>query len=340
VNIIRNFLNYLLHHDVCPEYTDQINASRGICDKAENELWAITQFNPLLPGDFNMACSEIFGGMYHGMYSENQAWMAGLDIDYQCGISPERARTVFKVALAANANDEIFQKYQKQLHDKTYHVTGVENTGFEVTEIAFPTNLTRGLYAQGQYADLKIVGKLKAKTWCSPNNEAEDLTEEEEEALTVLTPEIRYYEFWIEEELLQKCFVGMKFNATVTQLSFGVSYFDAITGVHCSFYQVLPNGMMSRWREPEKEWLPMKKKNMLAQPTKEDLEEVLNDEEANMGNDAETREKDDKKHCEDGNNRQKTGATTGDKVAGEGLNVETEAVRNIVEGFIQKPEEK
>ena len=259
VNIIRNFLNYLLHHDVCPEYKEHINASRTICDLSEQELWSIGQLTPLLPGQFNMACSEIFGGMYQGMYSEDQTWMEGLDIDYECGISPKHARKVFKIAMAATADAETFQRYKAQLEDKTLHTTSVEDTGFEITEITYPDKLAQNLYAQDEYTDLKIVGKLKARTWLSPNKQAEDLTEEEEAVSATSSPEMKYYEFWIEEALLQKCFVGMKFEATVTQLSCGLSYFDAITGVRCSFYTVLPNTMMSGWREIEKEWLPMKR---------------------------------------------------------------------------------
>lgn len=285
-----------------------------------------------------MACSEIFGGMYHGMYSENQKWMEGLDIDYQCGISPERARNAFKIALAANADDEIFQKYKDQLHDKTWRITSVEDTGFEVTEIVFPNSSAQGLYAQDQYADLKIVGKLKAKTWFSPNQESEDLTEEGEAALAASTPEIKHYEFWIEEELLQKCFVGMKFDATVTQLSFGISYFDAIIGVHCSFYQVLPNEMMAGWREPEKEWLPMKKKNMLAQSTDGDAEEDFEGAGPNMGNDVQTREAVDKTQIDNGDKGHQIEDKTSDKATQEGFTVAKQDVKSVMDGF-GEPEE-
>lgn len=278
-----------------------------------------------------MACSEIFGGKYQGMYTENQAWMEGLDIDYQCGISPKRAREVFKVGLAANATDQIFQEYSKQLHDKTWRIASVESTSFEITEVVSATNLTQGLYAQDQYSDLKIVGKVKAQTWLSPKKDDEDLTEEEEAAaLAGPAPEIKLYEFWMEEELLQNLFVGMKFDAKVTQLSFGVSYFDAINGVFCSFYQVLPNELMAGWREPEKEWLPMKQKNMLAQSTREgfeDYEEPDTEDMVDLNEGAET------KHSDDRDNAQKTEDFVDKKPSNKGLNVESEAVKDASNGL-------
>ncbi|CAD6563964.1 MAG: hypothetical protein ASARMPRED_002593 [Alectoria sarmentosa] len=265
VGIIRNFFNYLLHHDVCPDYKDQIYAARTLCDKAEKELWAISQCSPMLPGDVNKSCSEIFGGMYQGMWSDNQEWLQGRDIDYDIGISPQHARKVFKYALAVNADDNTLKTYRQQLEDKATKVVSVhENTGFEVTELIFATQDTLNFYAQLECVDLKPVGKMRAKTWIIPTSADDDLTEAEEAILAAKVPETKYYEFWVEDEILSKCVVGMKLEATVTELSFGVSYFDALFGVHCSFYQLLPNELMAGWRTPEKEWLPMRKKTEAA----------------------------------------------------------------------------
>ena len=215
----------------------------------------------MLPGDFNKSCSEIFGGLYQGMWSENQEWMQGLDVNYDVGISPHHARKVFKYALAANADEDTHSNYKRQLEEKTTKIASVnENTGFEVTEIIFPTQEVLDFYAQPEAAGLKPVGKIRAKSWTVPTAASEDLTEEEEEALAAIPPEIKHYEFWMENDVLSYCVVGMKVEATITELSFGVSYFDALDGVHCSFYQLLPNEFMAGWREPEKEWLPRRKK--------------------------------------------------------------------------------
>ena len=261
MGIIRNFLNYLLYHDVCPDYKDQIYAARNLCDKAEKELWNVSLCKPMLPGDFNKACSEIFGGMYQGMWSENQEWMQGIDLDPGIGISPHHARKVFKYALAANADDDTHATYQKQLKEKSTKIVGVnENTGFEVTDIVFANQETLDFYAQPECAELKPTGKMKAKSWIIPTAADEDLTEEEEAALAAKAPEPKHYEFWVEDEILAKCVVGMKFEGTITELSFGVSYFDTLNAVHCSFSQFQPSELMTEWREPEKEWLPMKRK--------------------------------------------------------------------------------
>lgn len=184
-----------------------------------------------------------------------------MDLDYDVGISPHHARRVFKYALAANADNDTHEIYRKQLEAKTTKIAKVsENTGLEVTDILLPTQEILNFYAQPDLADLKPVGKLRAKTWIIPTAAGEDLIEEEEAALAAKAPETKHYEFWVEIDVLSHCVVGMKLEATVTELSFGVSYFDALSGVHCSFYQLLPNELMAGWRVPEKEWLPMRKK--------------------------------------------------------------------------------
>ena len=228
----------------------------------------------MLPGDFNKACSEIFGGMYQGMWSETQEWSQGMDLDYEVGISPHQARKVFKYAFAVNADDDTHETYRKQLEERTTKITSVkENTGFEVTEVLLPTQETLDFYAQPEAAGLKPVGKMRAKTWIIPTAAEEDLTEEEEEEaeFAAKTPEMKHYEFWVESDVLSHCVVGIKLEATVTELSFGVSYFDALSGVHCSFYQLLPNEFMAGWRAPEKEWLPMRKKGGAADAGFDDI---------------------------------------------------------------------
>ena len=233
----------------------------------------------MLPGDFNKSCSEIFGGMYQGMWSQNQEWMQGIDVHYDIGISPHHARKVFKYALAAAADDLTHETYRQQLEEKTIKIISVnDNTGFEVTDIFLPTREVLDFYSQPEAAGLKPIGKLRAKTWIIPTAATEDLTEEEEAELAGKTPEVKQYEFWVENDILSHCVVGMKIEATVTELSFGVSYFDALSGVHCSFYQLLPNELMAGWREPEKEWLPMRKSTHGADQDYDDIPDDVGEE--------------------------------------------------------------
>lgn len=57
--------------------------------------------------------------------------------------------------------------------------------------------------------------------------------------------------FWIEDEILQHIFLGMKFEVVVRELNIGIKFFDQISGIFCSFYTFLPNeNVVEFWKDP------------------------------------------------------------------------------------------
>ena len=216
LNVLRNFLNYLLHHDVCKEFQDQIYAARNVLNTAEKELWMMAQAGYLLPGDFNKACSEIFGGEQHGQWTTANEWKKDDgDVDTSIMISPEHARKVFIQGLAACAStDDRLEKYTEQLKSGSKIADAFE-TGLEVTEIKFPTDEVLQLYLDDSNKGLKPVGKLNAVTWIPKIRPHFDLTEEEEQEAATCVPVIKEYEFWLEKEILENCFKGMKLTAQI-----------------------------------------------------------------------------------------------------------------------------
>lgn len=244
---IHNFLNYLTHHDVCPEYKSDIDAARAACLQADEELGKIARANAMLPGYFNRACSTIYGGMYQDTYIGDQAWAQGLELDK--GMGPKLARQTFKIGLAANASDEVYEQYKSQSGSRSIGITSVVDTGLEVTALELASREALKLYEYPDAKGLRALGKMHARTWYHPGDPDEDRTEEEEQAGPVAR-EVKNYEFWVEDALLQRCFLGMKLEATVRHLSFGLDFFDKIAGVYCSFYRILPNEAMIGWKEP------------------------------------------------------------------------------------------
>lgn len=251
--IVRNFLNYILHHDVCPEYNDQIYAARSICDKAEIELSDLAIAQIILPGEFNRACSIIFGGSFHGTYIGDQEWAKDIEMSDQ--MSPETARKVFKIALAAYASDEIWEKYNAQSEERSIRVTEEFDASFEITQLVAPSNEVLNMYKTPSATGTKPVGKIMAKTWVNPNDYEKDLTEEEEQAemaaraIKESDPQ-NEYEFWIDKDLLSYLHVGTKMTTKVHRTSFGVEYFDLVQAIYCSFYTLLPNEEILGWRDP------------------------------------------------------------------------------------------
>ena len=288
-NVIRNFLNYLLHHDVCPEYKDQIYATRSLIDQADRELWLCVQAGRLLPGGFNMACSEIYGGAFRGLYAGDQEWLKDLYGNApDGGISPQLARKTFKAGLIARGDDRVFELYKKQDDAKKVKVLKEIDTGLQVTELLPAEQEVLDFYQSNVGQGLKPLGRLRAKTWYFPGAPVEDMTEEEEAAAAKAPKEIKDYELWVEDNVLRKCFVGMKFITTVKELSFGILYFDELRGIYCSFYDLLPNDAMIGWRKIETTWLPMREKETVEDADADDEDADDEDEQTNgIGHNAE-----------------------------------------------------
>ena len=261
VGTITNFLNYLVYHDVCPEYQDQIQASKALCMTAESELWAMELAKTRLPGDFNRACSQIFGGLFEAdsKMVESEYWMPTASGKESTSLSPSLAPKVFKIGLVATADSATFSEYQKQVKSRSIRVVSSEVVPLEVTEIIFSSEESKILYEREEASGIKPIGMLKAKSWQTPFSIAEDLTPEQEASAASEQRSSKEYVFWAEDDLLDQLSVGMKFEAMVKELSVGITYFDAVYGIYVSFFSLSNNEIMSSWREIETEWLPMRK---------------------------------------------------------------------------------
>lgn len=293
-NIVRNFLNYLLHHEVCPEYQAQVFAAKAVCDQTDKELPNVIRTRSYFPGDFQTACSEIFGGAYQGSSGEEVGWAS--DVKGSAGISPELAIQTFRVGMASHAPDEMNKAYMDQSDSWSITITEAYDASLEVAQIVRASAEVKNFYERHPSAKgLKPLGRLIAKTWDPPYNLPKDLTEEEKKAAeTKPANVVETHSFLVEDYILETCFVGMKFEVTIREMSFGLKFFDTTHGVFCSFYALLPNELMIGWRLPEAEPLPYRKsKNVTVamEDDPDDVEETM-EEDADLQQKEETEAKD------------------------------------------------
>ena len=228
---------------MCPEYQDQINGARAVCDLADKELWKLKQATWVLPGDFNIACSTLFGGHYQGLYAGDQEWAKGMDLT--TGMSDDIAWRTFKFGLAA-VGDNQAQRFAELAKTSSNKVIKERLVGLEITKIIYADEETRYFYKK-QVPDLRVLGKIRGREWKRPYLPDEDLTEEEQTAPPSAPAE---FELWIEEAVLDVCFVGMKMEGTVRDLNCGVQYIDQILGIYATFYKFLANERMIGWKAP------------------------------------------------------------------------------------------
>jgi hypothetical protein len=263
--VLSNFMNYLLHHDVCPEYAAEVLAARNLCQAANAEIWACAEAQRWLPGDFNIACSTLFDGSYSKLYDGTTTWMPeDSGIKGFVGMTGDIAREVVKFAIAGAASEEVYQAWYKMATEDTIETVEVyQAAGFEITAIDKVDEDTKAFYGE-QSTEYRPVGRIRAKPWRNPEGPPEDLTAKEKAALLTeagndktgdsrgnITNAVEpVYEFFIEEVILQHLFVGMKIEATIRQLNCGIWFFDEILRAFCSFDTYLCNELMIGWKEP------------------------------------------------------------------------------------------
>lgn len=259
MQVIRSFYNYLLYHNVCPEYKTDILACRDFCDVAEKELIATLYLQPMLPGAFNVACSVVTSGQYRDKYVGDKTWAESLNKDEVVdmvhwnpreSLNRHKAILILKTVFCANASTEQFQTINKgyglRISDQQY-------AGLEVTGIEYPDNGSRGIINNFNQISrykmkLQAVGIMKCRRWKIPSFTLWDTPAAAKEELM---PD--RFEFWAEVGILDRCFVGMKFEALIRELEVGLWHLDQVMGVYCSFFDSLPNELVlnrSVYREP------------------------------------------------------------------------------------------
>ncbi|KAL2796317.1 Argonaute complex, subunit Arb1 [Aspergillus keveii] len=245
---IRSFLSYLLYHNVCPEYRENIDAARKSCDIATEELWKDQQLTANGPGDFNTACSTLFGGLEHDVYVENNEWKNPKDDKIQ--MTKGIAKKVLKFALAVAGSDELASSFKELSGKGSLKATLLEDLdGFEVTEVCLLSEKEREFYAT-HAPDLDPVGKLYGKTYYDPDMPERDLPPAEQEQWINEDRPIEEFTFFLEESLLKHCYPGMKIIAPIWELNCGFHYFEDIIRAYSSIYTSFPNDLMIGWKKP------------------------------------------------------------------------------------------
>jgi hypothetical protein len=259
---LERFMDYLLQHDVCPEYRGDVLATRDLCRTAAPELWAVAEATRRLPGDFNIACSTLFGGSYAQHY-DGDTWWGPDDKEEKVfvGMKHDEASQIVHFGVAGAATEDVFTAYLESVRGQgQMEVVSVhEHAGFEITRITPPTRECKELYTTASQ-HFRPVGRVHAIPWRNPDMPPEDLTPAEKEASLprLQTPEEgkekeKEYVFFVEEILQSYLRVGTRVEATVRTLNCGIVFFDEVLNVFPTFDEYVVNEMMAGWKEPRPE---------------------------------------------------------------------------------------
>ncbi len=217
----------------------------------------------MLPGDFNRSASVIFGGEHANLYTGDKAWAIELreeGIDGgEIGLSNAESRVRFDTGVAIMGSGEQFEK----LTTTGFDIPRNESVCLEVTAIHAPEDRVRNDYAehskavQHKLGQLAPLGKLVCASWYPEDCDEWDLPRDNEKypnGQPGKPMEGKEYTFWVEEDVLEKCFIGMKMDAKVLVLDGGPLILDNVNAVMCSFYTWLPNELWMEKKPKEVRW--------------------------------------------------------------------------------------
>ncbi|KAF2491991.1 hypothetical protein BU16DRAFT_467767 [Lophium mytilinum] len=271
--VLRSFYNYILLHNVCPEFNDDILAARRICDLADKELPAVYAVGPLLPGTFNTCASALLGGYWTQIHPPNQnpdkswdhasrdsSWAGEIpDATSKQTYRPEAMLAAFKLGVLACGSEAAYNALTTGGQDistikAAFPVLGSETVGLSVLGTEPPSDDTRALYAAhnkkwSHKLQIEPLGKLICDAWAVPDLEEWDLPPHLLAEKKKARP--RRFEFWIEESALKLCFANMKIRATVMKLEHEIEVLDEVQLVHCSFYEFLLNELQMQAKVPK-----------------------------------------------------------------------------------------
>lgn len=242
-NVLRNFFNYLLYHNVCAEYVEQINSARDVLVVIEDEFVKLADAQKSFPGTFSIACSVLTDG-YYSKTSCQGDWMAAEQVaTYKTGYSNQEARSVVNAGIAGYGSH---RNLASALSNPVMQaVSEEEDVGLEVTTIihlAEAAEWTQGFFEKLKGSAVEPMGKLVCKRIHFQKAAPLDLPPN-------LRASAQTFDFLIDEETLQKCYPGMKFVADVKKISSGFWFVDRWSECHGTFYTWCWNERARDYRE-------------------------------------------------------------------------------------------
>ncbi|KAK3940320.1 Argonaute complex, subunit Arb1 [Diplogelasinospora grovesii] len=243
VEVVANFLRYVVLHDVCPEYADDLQNALKLCDQALDEMPAVLETLNLLPGVFNHAARALFCDKKDLERYE----FDNLDVTMREDLDERTARMIFGATIAISSD----KNQAQQIAKADLSVTNTFERSYEVVRITPASEAARAKY-DSINAHLKNVNQGMRIPPCGhvtvkqirlengwdygPDFEIPDPVPEET--------------FILEEEILQHMRVGMKLTMSVCNMNTGVKFIRQVRDVNPTFYTFLPQELMLSFKEP------------------------------------------------------------------------------------------
>jgi hypothetical protein len=253
IDTILNFLNYVVMHEVCPEYADDLARAQQLCRKARTELPRITELSTHIPSAFDIACRTAFCGGTRPSSDFDNVVTEALDPTYMksvvivqhliwfgqertralLGHDPGRLVRIAEVALEVVAMPD-------DAYPKNKLIKGM----------VLPTEEQKGAYARIR---LKLADGSNRVHPCGMVRMRPTVVEDGWDRGTAGPPAWigETEDFLVSLAAIQMLEPGLKLRMVVCELgSTGLKFVKKLLHVYPTFYQFLPQDLMTRFKHP------------------------------------------------------------------------------------------
>lgn len=233
IGMVENFLRYVLHHDVCPEYENDVKEAMAVCNDAREEWPMLWGLYASLPGQFNLAAAELFNQDTHESWS------------FTSFKRPENfdPKAVFFTTLAFLDDIDLFESLSKG----TPKVSKEYSCTLELIDTFRPdqaiTKQLKSVIVEGNSPGFVPIGSAIFKP---------AIIEDDWEQPAALAPDIgQEVMLYFDDGMLENMKPGMKMTLTLCELDVGFKFVKTIEIIVPSFYTYLPQEMMRHFKEPK-----------------------------------------------------------------------------------------
>lgn len=252
VSVVENFLRYVLYHDVCPEYAEDVNGAIALCEKARKDLPLVITAYKQFPGEFNMAAKEIFVlhlEPCHDCHDEDDPKAFRRPADFSADL-------VLSFALAASEHHQpSYQGTAQEFVDHWDRTVKKEVTCMEVVSVHLPSKERRQAYKCLQTCKERTIlsptghaifrpCRIEDGYWKAPEPAHEDSTEEEG------------CKFILDLKILLFLKPGMKIRMIKCESGLGFNFMARIDAVYVPWYTFLPQSLMRDFKDPCPDYRP------------------------------------------------------------------------------------
>ncbi|UKZ72151.1 uncharacterized protein TrAtP1_013089 [Trichoderma atroviride] len=257
IDVVENFLRYILHHEVCPEYEEDVKGAMKICQAAREEWPMLNALQTALPGLFNLAATELFST------PDASDWAFHL-FKVHDGFE---AKPVFYSCIAMLEDTTPFEylsEHRATLREQ-YECT------VEVATVTPPSegtiqrfNCLQVMTKEGtQNLPLAPIGTVTLRHaviedgWVHPDTPHPLATKD--------------IELYFEQNILENFRPGMKMTLEIGEIGGGIAFVKSIRNIVPSFYTFLPQELMRGFKPPRENDRPAPS---IHNPTAEDNQAV------------------------------------------------------------------